>query len=103
MVGRPADVTRIGAVVFQKVHAGLFKEGVEFAEIILAPVTSDAGRVAKNSTGFSCLRIHDVVSRPDASARQEGVSAQFYLFAMGVIGQLLELSEVGGVFIFHVE
>src|SRR6185503_798423 len=103
MVGGSADISRIGAIMFQKVHAGLFEECMEAAEIILAPSTLQTGRDPKHAPRFARLGIDNVVLWSDTAAGQQGISAQFNPFAVRVVGQPFERGKISGVLVFHVE
>jgi hypothetical protein len=55
----------------------------------------EAGESPKNrAAGFARLRVDDVVRVADAPAGEQGVSAEPYPFAVGVVGERLEAGEV---------
>ena len=95
MEGRGTDIARIGTIVFEAHHSGLFKECLDFAEIFIAPVAAQTrGTAESHAAPFPRLRIDDIHLVADPAARQQGVASHLEAFALGVIHQRLELRDV---------
>ena len=104
MRSRGADIPRIRAIVLEDSHSGLFKEAAYLAEIIGSPITWKTGGTSEDhASPFSCLRIDYIDFIADPPAGQQGVTAQFYSFGIGIFGKFLEFGNVRFTFILHVQ
>ena len=70
MIRGTTYVTRVGAIVLQKVKTGFFIKGVKLSKIIFPPTTPDARGNTKDPSGLASRGINDVVICPDATAGQ---------------------------------
>ena len=103
MRGRGADIPRIRAIVLENSHSGLFKEAAYLAEIIVSPFTGQTGGTSEDHTSpFSCLRIDYIHFITDPPAGQQGITAKFYSFGIGIFGKFFEFGNIRFTFILHI-